>query len=72
MVICLEQGASALHMVQLMSLPPHHLCFSKIQNVLFFWYQLTQVVLEIRPLGKCCCHFMLVLKSASPLYSSGG
>jgi len=25
MVICLEQGASDLHMVQLMPLPPHHL-----------------------------------------------
>jgi len=25
MVICLEQGANGLHMVQLMPLPPHHL-----------------------------------------------
>ena len=25
MVICLEQCANDLHMVQLMSLPPHHL-----------------------------------------------
>ena len=25
MVICLEQGANDLHMVQLMPLPPHHL-----------------------------------------------
>jgi len=24
-VICLEQGANVLHMVQLMPLPPHHL-----------------------------------------------
>jgi len=24
-VICLEQGANDLHMVQLMPLPPHHL-----------------------------------------------
>jgi len=30
MVICLERGANDLHMVQLMPLPPHHLCFSKI------------------------------------------
>ena len=30
MVICLEQGANDLHMVQLMPLPPHHL-FIKIQ-----------------------------------------
>ena len=32
MVICLERSANDLHMVQLMPLPPHHLCFSKIQN----------------------------------------
>jgi len=25
MVICLKRGANALHVVQLMSLPPHHL-----------------------------------------------
>jgi len=25
MVICLQQGANNLHLVQLMSLPPHHL-----------------------------------------------
>jgi len=30
MVICLEQGANDLHMVQLMPLPPHHL-FIEIQ-----------------------------------------
>ena len=39
MVICLERSANDLHMVQLMPLPPHHLCFSKIQNHgLSFWY----------------------------------
>jgi len=43
-VICLERGADDLHMVQLMPLPPHHVCFSKIQNDLSFWYQLTWVV----------------------------
>jgi len=26
-VICLEQGANDLHMIQLMPLPPHHLLF---------------------------------------------
>jgi len=46
MVICLEQDASDWYMVQLMPLPPHHLCFNKIQNGLTFWYRLTQVVLE--------------------------
>ena len=45
----------ALHMVQLMPLPPHHLCFSKIQNGLSFWYRPTQVVLEKRPLNDCVC-----------------
>ena len=44
----LSSGASAnrLHMVQLMPLPPHHVCFSKIQNGLSFWYRLTWVVLD--------------------------
>jgi len=32
MVICLEQGASDLHMVQLMLLPPIISCFIKIQT----------------------------------------
>ena len=27
-----ERSANSLHMVQLMPLPPHHVCFSKIQN----------------------------------------
>jgi len=43
----LSSGAKCnigLHMVQLMPLPPHHICFSKIQNGLSFWYQLTRVV----------------------------
>ena len=55
MVICLEQSVNDLHMVQLMPLPPHHLCFSKIQNGLSFWYRPTQVVLEKRPLNDCVC-----------------
>ena len=40
-------------MVQLMPLSAYHLCCSKIQNGLSFWYQLTQVVLEKRPLNDC-------------------
>jgi len=35
MVICLKQGANDVHMVQLMSLPPHHL-FINIQIGLTF------------------------------------
>jgi len=43
-VICLDQGANDLHMVQLMPLPIVS-CSSKIKNGLPFWCQLTQVVL---------------------------
>jgi len=62
MVICLERGADSLHMVQLMhmdQLLPLHLqnpivsCLIKSSPVLPFWYQLTQVVLENRPLNVC-------------------
>ena len=52
MVICLERGANDMHMVLLMSLPIIS-CFIKIQNGLPFWCQLTQVVLEKRPLNGC-------------------
>jgi len=44
-VICLERGANDLYMVQLMSLPPHHL-FIKFQIGLTFVVLLTQVVLN--------------------------
>ena len=33
MIISLELGANDLHMVQLMPLPPHHLCFRKSRMV---------------------------------------
>ena len=39
MVVCLERVANYLHMVQLMPLPPRHLCFRKIHYVLFFLYK---------------------------------
>ena len=55
MVICLERGANDLLVVQLMPLLPRHLCFSKIQNGLSFWYRPTQVVLEKRTLNDCVC-----------------
>ena len=51
-VICLERGAD-LHMVQLMPLPLTVSCSSKIQIGFAFWYRLTQVVLEKRPLNGC-------------------
>jgi len=52
-VICLEQGADDLHVVQLMSLPPLHL-FSSLKSriVLPFWYWFTQVGLEKRLLNR--------------------
>ena len=56
MVICLERGADCLHMVQLMPLlskTPSSLASCKSRLVSPFWYQLTQVVLEKRPLNVC-------------------
>ena len=47
----LERDTNDLHMVQLMPLPPHHLCFRDIQNGLSFWYRPTRVVVEKRPLN---------------------
>ena len=55
-VICLEQGADCLHMVQLMPLHPQTASFYasfKSRLVLSFWYRHTQVVLEKRPLNGC-------------------
>jgi len=53
-VICLERGVD-LHMAQLMPQPLTVSCSSKIQIGLPFWYRLTQVVLEKRPLNGCSC-----------------
>jgi len=55
-VICLERGADCLHMVQLMPLHPQtpsSLASFKSGLVLPFWYRLTQVVLEMRPVNRC-------------------
>jgi len=49
-VICLERGADCLHPQP----PPHHLLpHLKSALVLPFWYRLTQVVQEKRPLKGC-------------------
>jgi len=57
MVICLEQGAYYFHMVELMSLPPHHLLLQENPEWFTFlvpaYPGLTQVVLEKRPLNGC-------------------
>ena len=59
MVICLERSSNDLPMVRLMPLPPHHLCLSKIQNGLSFWYRPTQVVLEKKAVKRLCvCDFI--------------
>ena len=46
MVICLEQGANDLRMVQLMTLPPHHLLLQQNPEWFIFLVPATQVVLE--------------------------
>jgi len=54
--VCLERGADCLRMVQLMPLhpqTPYSLASFKSRLVLPFWYRLTQVVLEKRPLNGC-------------------
>ena len=56
MLICLERGADCLHIVQLMPLhpkTPSSLASLKSRLILPFWYWLTQVVLEKRPLNGC-------------------
>ena len=78
MVICLERGAD-LHMAQLMPLPLTVSCSSKIQIdlsrlILPFWYRLTQVVLEKRPLNGCngcsCVVVVILYMACMPGYVS--
>jgi len=54
-VICLERGADSLHMVLIMPLLPKtsSLASFKSRLALPFWYWLTPVVLERRPLNGC-------------------
>ena len=65
MVICLERGADCLHMVQLMPLPSQNchrlVLLFKSRLVLPFWHQLTQVVLEKRPLNGCSSSVVAVV-----------
>jgi len=66
-VISLQQGVSALHMVQLMPLPLHHLLLHQNPEwFLPFWFQVTHVVLAKRPLNGCLFAFNATLnKKAS-------
>jgi len=55
-VICLERTSNCLYIVQLMPLhpkTPSSLALFESRLVLPFWYRLTQVVLEKRPLNGC-------------------
>ena len=56
MVISLDRGADCLHMVHLMPQHPRtpsSLVSLKSRAVSPFWYRLTQVVVEKRPLNGC-------------------
>jgi len=57
-----RRGAD-LHMAQLMPLPLAVSCSSKIQIGFTFWYRLTQVVLEKRPLNGCSSSVMVSILS---------
>jgi len=59
MVICLEQGANDLHMVQLMLLPPHHLLLQSNPEWFTFLVPLTEFVLGKRPLNRCSSLYAL-------------
>jgi len=63
-VICLDRGAGCFHMVHLMPLhpkTPSSLASFNARLVLPFWYQLTQVVLEKRPLNWCSIVVVVVV-----------
>jgi len=67
-VICLERGSDCLHMVQLMPLHPQpHNFFPHLNPDWFlpFWYRLTQVVLEKRPLNGCGVVVVVVVSTYS-------
>ena len=66
-VICLQRGADCLNMVQLMPLhpkTPSSLASFKSRLALPFWYRLTQVVLEKRPLNGCSTVVVVVVVGA--------
>ena len=51
-----------VHLMPLHTKTPPCLASFKSRLVLLFWYQLTQVVLEERPLNGCVCVFTRLLK----------
>jgi len=74
MVICLKRGAD-LRMAQLIPLPlaVSYLASVRSRLVLLFWYRLTQVVLDKRPLNGCVCAgvFFFALIAVSIATDSG-
>jgi len=68
MVICLEQGADDLHIIDLMTCHPIISCCSKIENGLPFWCRLTQVVLEKSQLNGCSVVVIVVASVVSITY----
>ena len=64
-ICCLQRGADCLHVVQLMPLHPEtpsSLASFNSRLVLPFWYRLTEVVLEKRPLNGCSDSSVTVFK----------
>ena len=55
MVICLEQGANDLHMVQLMLLPYHHLLLQQNPEWFILLVPAYPGCPEKRPLNGCVC-----------------
>ena len=68
MFICLERGANDLRLVQLMTLPSHHLLLQHNPEWFILRYRPTQVVLEKRPLIVCVCVCVYVFQKCC--YSS--
>ena len=69
MVISLELGEDCLHMLQLMPLHPEtpsSLASFKSRLVLPFWYRLTKVALEKRPLNRCSSSSSTAATCCSP------
>ena len=64
-VICLEQGADCLHMVQLMPSPSYLASFQS-RLVLPFWYRLTQVI----PKRGCETGVVVVVVACCPTWWS--
>jgi len=64
-----------MHVAQLMPLPLIVSCFSKIQIGLPFWYRLTRVVPDKRPLNGCVYMYFIMhaeLLSESDSYTTIG